>query len=252
MSHHFVPIVPCAPNMRDLGGLRAGAHGWVRRGVLFRSEHLAPPAEDMAPLATLGIRTALDLRSDAERSRAPNAWLSSQGVTIHEVDVTADFRASADLLAGLLADPSEAGAVALMTGTYGEMPHAARRAVKTAADIIVTGEVPLLIHCTAGKDRTGFVCAMLLLAVGVPEDAVMEDFLLSQERRHHHVSNATRLLMADAGIEIDDAMLGALNSVRANYLATALRTIDQDFGGLERYLDMADVSRERLRDALIA
>lgn len=75
MSSHAIPIAPCAPNLRDVGGLAAGEGRTVRCNVLYRSEHLAPPEQEAAALAVLGIRSVIDLRSAREKARAPNAWL---------------------------------------------------------------------------------------------------------------------------------------------------------------------------------
>ena len=246
------PISPCAPNLRDVGGTPAGYGKVVRTGMLYRSEYLAPSPDEAGPLAALGFRTVVDLRSERERTTAPNGWLAAQRATIHEIDVMADFRASADPLSALRTNPGAEGAQALMVAIYREKPYAARAAIKRVADVLIAGDVPLLVHCTAGKDRTGFVCAMMLMGAGVAAGPVMADYLASERRRHPQVSEATRTMMANAGVAISDEILAALNGAREDYLAASFAVLDADFGGVEAYLDTVGVDRVALRSAFVA
>lgn len=242
----------CAPNLRDIGGLPAGHGVTTRSGLLYRSEYLCPAADEDAALAALGIRSVIDLRSERERTSAPNDWLHGQGATLHHLDVTADFRASANPIKPLLTDPGEAGADQLMRDTYCELPHAARNAVKRACALLVAGDLPMLIHCTAGKDRTGFLCAMILLGADVPWPVVLGDYLASAERRHQNVSESTRALMAASGVTLTEEALATINGVKESYLATAMDTVAKDFGGVGTYLESLSVDRRALRARLVA
>jgi protein-tyrosine phosphatase len=247
-----LPSVACAPNLRDLGGIMAGDGKVVRPGILFRSEHLAPGADEAACLAALGIRAAIDLRSPRERGLAPNEWLIGQGIRIHEVDITADFRASADPLTPLIADPTEQGAFELMLATYREMPHAAGPAVKLAGALVAAGDMPLLIHCTAGKDRTGFVCAMLLLAAGVPLAAVLADYAASAGRCHDGARATTReLLHARMGVEPSIAVLDLLGGVRPEYLQASLGEIAARHASVDTYFEWLAVDRGAIAARLL-
>ena len=118
--------------------------------------------------------------------------------------------------------------------------------------MLIAGDVPLLVHCTAGKDRTGFVCAMMLMGAGVAAGPVMADYLASERRRHPQVSEATRTMMANAGVAISDEILAALNGAREDYLAASFAVLDADFGGVEAYLDTVGVDRVALRSAFVA
>ncbi|WP_221226194.1 tyrosine-protein phosphatase [Novosphingobium fluoreni] len=251
MSSHAIPIAPCAPNLRDVGGLAAGEGRTVRCNVLYRSEHLAPPEQEAAALAVLGIRSVIDLRSAREKARAPNAWLRAQGARIYDLDVAADFRAHAMPHQALLDDPGEGGAIVMMTSTYRELPHAAGKALGEAAGLVARGETPLLVHCTAGKDRTGFLCAMLLIAAGVSPDDAMADYLASEGRVHSQVHLSTKAVMADVGIHASDAMLRVLGGVRREFLQTSLSEIDAAFGGIDAYLKHVGVDRAAVRAALV-
>jgi protein-tyrosine phosphatase len=244
-------IAACAPNLRDVGGLASEDGRRVRPGILYRSSHLAPPAEEVEGIRALGIKAVIDLRSPRERSSAPNTFLANEGVEIAEFDITADFRSGVDPLDHLRNDPGEAGAKLLMKATYKRLPRAAAPALRAAADRIIAGRVPLLVHCTAGKDRTGFVCAMLLIAAGVPAEAAMSDYLQSGGRSHPSVIDATRQIMAHGGLELSDAALGAINGVHRDYLGESFAVIALDYGGPDAYFEALGIDRARLREALL-
>ena len=245
-------IAAWAPNLRDVGGLATSDGRSTRYGVLYRSPHLAPSPEEEASIHALAIRSVIDLRSARERDSAPNRFFSAAAVDLVEYDITADFRADDDPLAFLRNDPGEAGAVALMISTYRQLTAAAATAVRGAADLLVREATPLLVHCTAGKDRTGFVCAMLLIAVGVPHDVVIEDYLESSRRIHAAIRDATRTILAQSQIDLTDEALAALNAVRADYLHEALAVIARDYGSHSAYLDALGIDRARLRQVLLS
>jgi protein-tyrosine phosphatase len=92
---------------------------------------------------------------------------------------------------------------------------------------LIASDAPAVVHCTAGKDRTGVAVALVLLALGVPRDIVMQDYLLTNELAHDpvHIDSATPL-----------EARAVLWRVQRQFLDTALRIVDVDHGGIERYL----------------
>lgn len=249
--------IACAPNLRDLGGKSSRIGGQVRTGQLYRAEAICTPgANDAATLAALGIRLVCDLRSERERDRAASHWLTTD-IELLTMDIAADFRAGVDPFAAMRDDPGEAGAIRLMIATYESLPEACALHLATLFDRLADGAHPMLIHCTAGKDRTGFFAAMILSALGVAEDEIVADYLLSGERQSREVLDATRAIM-EAGLRrrVDDAALQALGGVRPEYLAASLAVIHRDFGSVDRYLECAAgldaVRRARLVDRLVS
>lgn len=246
-------ILSCAPNFRDLGGQPAGAGRRVRHGQLYRSEAIPALApEEAQTLAALGIRLVCDLRSAMERDQAAGHWPRS-GATVLPMDVVADFRANRDPLAAMRANPGEAGAVALMTATYDALPAACAPHLVTLFDRLASGDTPVLVHCTAGKDRTGFVVAMLLHALGVPEDAIMADYLRSGDCPNPAVMAATRGIMETAlGGAVEESALMALTGVRPAYLEVSHARIRRDHGSVTRYLREVAGLDEEMQARLIA
>src|SRR5690606_26864614 len=99
---------------------------------------------------------------------------------------------------------------------------------------------PLLVHCAAGKDRTGFVCAMLQHALGVPADTIMEDYLATRERyTYERLVNSRLLVILHMQVLPPHAeqALRVLSSVQPEFLETAYERIRQDYGGIDAYLE---------------
>src|SRR6185369_5508513 len=172
-----------ASNFRDLGGLQTASGLTIRRRRLFRSDHLGSlEASDLAPLAaTLGhsIRV-LDLRGIAERETAvcviPGAAVHSLPIEPTIVQKLSELLAAGHRL-------TVADTVALMQDTYrGFVRGNTQRFAALFAHLLDAHDEPVVFHCTAGKDRTGFAAALLLRALEVPQEAVMRDYLHTNER----------------------------------------------------------------------
>ena len=220
-----------APNFRGLGGLTTLDGRRVRPGTLFRSEGPAHFSErDVATLRTLGIRTVCDLRSDAERSAHPNHWCSDTAL-LH-IDIAIDVRVVGNRAWDLMrADPTPAGGRAAMGYNYRAMGRSMAGAFRQLIDhLLQPRKVPVLIHCTGGKDRTGVMMALLLHALGMvcPNMAVAHVFanhcailgfyqsvvitlsgpafgLLDQKRAQQLGHRGIEELAAVIGVEAEDA-----------------------------------------------
>src|ERR1700722_21909 len=171
-----------APNFRGLGGLTALDGRRVRPRMLFRSEGPAHFSEsDAATLRGLGIRTVCDLRSDAERGAHPNHWCGAAALL--NIDIAIDVRVVGNQAWDLMrADPTPAGGRAAMAYNYRAMGRSMTGAFRQLIDhLLQPRKVPVLIHCTGGKDRTGVMVALLLHALGIPADQIEADYLLSSK-----------------------------------------------------------------------
>ncbi|NUT36006.1 MAG: tyrosine-protein phosphatase [Hamadaea sp.] len=250
--------LPSVVNLRDLGGTPVGA-GTMRFGRLLRSGQLDRLTDgEQAALAAFGVTSVFDLRTTAERDRRPDRL--PIGVALIVADVLAgDPDTGATGLAALAANPrgmtalSDGGAVTLMLGSYRDMVRlpSADAAYRSLFSGVAAGR-PLLFHCTAGKDRTGWAAAVLLMLLGADEQTVVEDYLRSNDA----VLLASRPLLdriEQAGV--DPAAVLPLLEVRAEYLQAALEEMRARHGDVQTYaervlgLDAAAV--DRLRAALI-
>jgi protein-tyrosine phosphatase len=216
-------------NVRDLGGWPARDGRTVRFGQVFRAARLARITEaDTRALQALGVRTVVDLRGADERAKVPNV---DHG--FHEVSLAIE-----PSIGPRLREMAEKG-----EGTADEMRAMMARAYAAYAIdwsaqyralfalLLSEQRVPLLFHCTAGKDRTGFGAALILAALGVREEAIREDYLAT-----------TRLWVPDeeASRTLPPEVAQVLLSVHASLLGAAFDAIHEWHGTLEGYL------RERL------
>jgi protein-tyrosine phosphatase len=248
-----------APNFRAIDALPAAGGRRLKRLRLFRSDALHRLGEDdLVRLRSLHIDTVLDLRRIDERETAPNRWPHDMQPVTRVFDAAPELQA---VRAGgwheSLNDPSfDAERARLwMIDTYARMPAALAPAVSAAithACTPQTSATPLLVHCTAGKDRTGFVCAMVLAAVGVPRESIMADYLESRVRRPP--AEMAEVLLAYHGIERTPRKRSALEvitSVQNDFLMTSFKTVERDYGSIEAYLSACGLGADK-RDALHA
>lgn len=258
--HKTLPWFRSVPNFRPLGGLGSAPGGYLRPGQVYRSELLVGlNAEELQGLRQLGIRRLFDLRNPHEQAAAQPIWPSAgEGVRrlaiAEELPVAgADLRQLvAQLNAGRL---SGQDAERIMRQTYRQMPqHFADMLAQLFACLAEEGDGAVLIHCTAGKDRTGFVCAMLLHTLGVSRETIENDYLDSA-RWYTLERLLARLDPALAVNATTQAALGALVQVRTDYLDEALRSIDAEWGSVAGYLrqrvGLNAATQERLRARLL-
>ena len=214
-----------ATNFRDLGGY-VGQHGravkWRR---IFRSDHLAGlTATDQALLAELGVTRAIDFRGKAEG--AAHAY-AIPGVAYHPlvIEPTVVQRALELQASGRTLTAQDA--VGLMQQTYRGFVHENAPRFAELFRLLLASDAPTVFHCTAGKDRTGFAAALILLALGVPRDTVMQDYLLT---------NNLYRRPAGMGSHAPEEVLAVLWRVQEEFLDAALHMVDQDYGGVQTYL----------------
>ena len=231
-----------ATNFRSLGGLPAAGGRRIRRHALMRADRLAAlDARDWDVLGATGLATICDLRSDAERAEYPNAVPAPLGVQELNCDIRNDLRVDPALAQMLVADPTARGVEQVMIEIYRRFPGYMGGTLAAVVGRLLDGGAPLLVHCSAGKDRTGFVVAVLLHALEVPEEFIRADYLASREwagRESHRAALASRLGRLVPAAELHAAVDAALD-VRDAYFDAAFEVLAREFGTVERYLAMA-------------
>ena len=225
-----------ALNFRDIGGTHTADGHTVRTGIIFRSAHLGEiTPEDCASLDSLGIRFIFDLRTDFERRHAPTRW-SGRAPEIIETclgfDPTVDPN---EFLKGLMgADLTPAHARSAMCAVYERIVTVGAASIGSVLRAIAVGQVPAVVHCSAGKDRTGIVVALLLTLLGVPEEAICADYLLTNQalgpspEKDGIIPTPSRALPAE--------ILRVLLAADQTYLATAFEVIRTRYGSMETYV----------------
>lgn len=222
-------------NFRDFGGLATCDGASVVAGRLFRSANPARITPDgAARLARLGIATIVDLRGTAERTKS----LVDFGTAPIAIRATPVEPKTSIKLREMLALPETGPAQIrdLMIDSYRGYVNEAATAFGAAFHaILAAADGPLLVHCTAGKDRTGFVVAVLQAALGVPHDAIFEDYLATN-RHWDRASAAGHVPMESAAVE-------PVLVADADYLAAAFDEIDRRDGDARAFLHRATEGR---------
>ena len=225
-------------NFRDFGGYPTASGGHVIKGHLFRCGMLSDfTADGAAEFEALNIGVICDLRGTDEVALYPTPNLPMFDCQKHipiAPGTSSDLRGSV-----AMGQHSAAERSAFMQEITREIAceHVAAYAQMFRA--LITTEQGFLVHCMAGKDRTGFGVAVIQLMLGVSEKLVMADYLLTNEASE--LMTRTRDRMREQGIEIDAASLEVITQVKREYLEAALTGLKSEFGGIEGYLEAAAV-----------
>jgi protein tyrosine/serine phosphatase len=228
-------------NFRDYGGYAASGGRRLKTGALYRSAgHARATDADLAAIAALGLAVIVDLRRPDERRRDPaRRHPGFQGAVIENLEEAVDdWRAH--IQSG---DITEDGFRRYMVAYYDKAPFESRhhdlfsRYFRALAD----GGGPILIHCSAGKDRTGLLAALTHHLAGVHRDDIVEDFLLTNDRERLTARlPLVAAIVADlAGKVPSDGALMVAMGVEALYLETAFAAIEARYGDIDAYMQRA-------------
>ncbi|MFJ3957153.1 tyrosine-protein phosphatase [Arthrobacter sp. NPDC090010] len=234
-------LVSELPNFRDPAE-HPGLSRAIKRSVLFRSA--APESsgpEALAALQARGLSTVIDFRADVEKA-GPHPFAEGFQVMDHPIDgANGSFET---ILSGGLA------------ALYGTLLRTHGDTFARAASDVAHAEGGVLIHCTAGKDRTGLMMAMLLLLAGAERESVVEDYARSEPELAGPW--AERMLSRVSGMVpvMSPAIVEVVSGSPAAAMHSALTTLDAEYGGAAAYLlanglssDDLDLLRSRLASA---
>ena len=239
-----VPTLGGVTNFRDFGGYATRSGAVVRTGVLDRSGHLAEVGgEDMAQLHALNITHVADLRRPEEREKLPTPGpLAARWRTLTHNHPT-DTKEPPHLAVLLSPDVSEAAISRRMHVGYRNYPFDPGLSEVYRAYFEALAEQDedqaVLVHCHAGKDRTGFLIALTHHLLGVSPEAVMADYLRTNEENRLEARMPDVLInfRKDHGVEPPEAALRKVMGVEADYLHSAMTSIADHAGSVEAYLD---------------
>jgi protein-tyrosine phosphatase len=229
-----------APNFRDLGGYRTSDGRYVKWGLVYRSGHLANlTATDYQYLGSLGIRLVCDVRTESERVRFPTRWIGQTPELLlapigQDRDATERLKELKQRLEapGPSVSNSPGGYDRYLIDFAGQYGMMLRR--------LVAGDLPMVEHCTGGKDRTGVFSAILLTALGVSRDIVIQDYLLtnryllSPDTFEKTTADLQRLL--DLPQPPDRSFVQAMLATTADTLESSFAVIERTYGSFGSYL----------------
>lgn len=246
-------------NFRDFGGYDTGHGRPLRRGLLYRSaNHAYATDADLARMAELNLAAIVDLRRTQERTREPSRRWPGFGAAVVENDILSDHGDWADLMEGQSVDADWFFRDGM--SYYEKAPYEPRHIDLFGRYFRVLAEAdgPIVVHCAAGKDRTGLICALTHHMAGVSEADIMADYLLTNDetRLARKMGFLGPWLRDTVGQSVDEAALRVAVSVHPQYLETAFAVIRKRHGSIDAYLAQAlgvdEPLRERLHARLLA
>jgi protein-tyrosine phosphatase len=239
-------------NFRDVSGLKTDEGRCVGSGFLFRSSELSGLDDTGAQdLVNLGVTDVFDVRDHAEIERSGSDNIPD-GIEFHVLPF--DLRPDGKAPHEMTHEDYVANRARYMAWVYETMP--ALPGAMSCIDQVIKllgDDRRVLIHCAAGKDRTGWVVAVVLGALGVNSDLIVEDYLRSNADIEPLRAHLTKIYGPGEGgeqIEISDDLLG----VKEEYLAAAQQAMTEGYGSLEQYLKACGVTEDdldRLRTRLL-
>lgn len=227
-------------NFRDLGGYRTVDGQQVKWRTVFRSGTPANlTANDYKTLDKLGIRAFCDFRANDEREAEPNRYVAANS----DIEYwTRDYRMDSGNLMGVLTGPDASAekSRATMTAFYRVLPEEQADGYREMFTQLAAGKTPLAFNCSAGKDRAGTGAALLLTLLGVPRDAVVADYALSddvvdyrKEMAESAAKNAGYAGLAKLPWETVEPLLASDPA----YIEAALDALDQKYGSVDAFIE---------------
>ena len=229
-------------NLRDFGGYETACGRGLKRGLLYRSaHHHGATDEDLEALAALNLAVIVDLRRREERTSQPSRRHLGFAGQVIENDIGDDDGGWEAMLRGR--EPTAALFHQESLAWYARCAFEPRHVDLYARYFAALAEAdgPVLIHCAAGKDRTGLLAALTHHVAGVGQDDMLADYLMTNDLDFHRLRapSIAAIIARHSGHAPSDEAVRAAMSVQAGYLETALAAIRERYGSLDAYLEQA-------------
>lgn len=248
-------------NFRDLGGYQTADGRTVKWGKLYRSGALHNlSGDDYAMLGELDIKTVVDFRGNEERANEQTKW---QAGDINHLtwDYQLDFDTAGFQQLFANGEVTEKDMESVMANLYPDLLNQQKSHYIAMFNELKSSDAPLLFHCTAGKDRTGVAAALILYALGVEKEVIMQDYVLSEKilrpedlmggESPSDKPDSTMAMLA----KLPKPALKALMGTRESYLNAAFDEMVKQSGSIDAFLreelDVSDSDRARLRARLL-
>lgn len=243
MNQARIHTVPGVNNFRDMGGYTNNDGRTLAHGRLFRSGHFAEvDTETAKQIATHNITTVVDFRSAPEKERMQVTWYAPWQPRYVESPIGGNAAAwIKDLFERVANAPFPADELqAQFILAFQTIPIANASGLKKLFDVLVDDDDgnAALFHCTAGKDRTGIAGALIMTALDMPEDAILTDFMLTNEAvdLKTRAVDVAQQVSEKTGRDVTPEAVYPLIGVEPDFLHAAFTTIAKEFGSVDAYL----------------
>lgn len=240
-------------NLQDLGGIKNKDGQQIKWGTLFRSGKLSDYTKKDEPLAkALHLKTICDFRQANDVKEEPDNWfeidkINQVSIPIGDPNFTID---------AFFEEISQDGFVPqkMMQNANKEFAMDYQEEYKKFFQVLLNQDnYPMLYHCSAGKDRTGFATALLLSVLDVDRKTIIDSYLLTNYYFHDFIEENLQKVATYKGV--DESIMRPLMGVEKSYIETAFKTIEDNYGTVENYLckvlNVCDVEVEKLKKMLL-
>lgn len=229
-------------NFRDIGGYLNSDGSQINFGKIFRSDNLAKLTNsDWEIIDSLGVGQIIDLRHGEEKARSQTVLPKGLGIEITEIPIDVEIFGRSELLEHILSKEIRKITDEDMAQMYQDLLSKFRSELTQVVNLLLDpSKKSKIVHCTAGKDRTGLSVALALLMCNVPQPQIMSDFLLSNAFRTPVRIAALSEKLKLHQVEIEDIVPYLSASKPA--LARAFETLDARYGGAYGYLNFGEMS----------
>ncbi len=227
-------------NFRDIGGFKTNEGRVMKKGILYRSDELSKLSQnDMEVFHQLNIKIICDLRTEQEQKSKPSKIKSGQGiqvVTVSLQDKSQEFT-HFEFFKFLVSKSNSINFEQLMKDMYHSMAFINSSKINEIVTLLsLQKNIPALIHCTGGKDRTGFISAIIQLLVGVPYQTVMEEYLFSNDLIEPKMKKVEKMIKWMSLFQLSSERVKPILEVRREYLDDVYNDIITQYGDIETYL----------------
>ena len=252
------------PNFRDVGGYETGDGHFVKWGLVYRTGVLTYlTAPDFAYLRQLGVRVVCDFRTRQENGQAPEVWVPGSGAAMISLPIGADSSGSATAPIEKFAatHPTPEQFRQFMEQTYANFVFQFAPQYASVFAELKQDQLPIVYHCTAGKDRTGVFTALLLRVLGVPQQTIFEDYALTanylMSPEDHSVASQKAMAQAQSMMKkFTPEERKVMMAADPDYLKATFAAIDKRYGSFDAFrrqvLGLTDADVSALRARLLA
>lgn len=243
-------------NFRDLGGYKTSDGRKIKKGIFFRSAHLTNlNQEDIDKLRSLNIKHIFDYRNDDEAERYPSTLIESiKNIRIPALKMPSTESDEFDSIETMVSEFFDKGlAYDRMKDSYYRLP-VENESYKNLINLVRDPNmVPILCHCTAGKDRTGVGCSIILMLLGVERHDIIEEYLKSEGYVNEFI--AEFLSFRPDLSHVPEEKLRYIFGVNEEYIKESFRKIDEMYESIEDYFlkeyNITEEEIKTIRDAYL-
>ncbi|MEH6923652.1 tyrosine-protein phosphatase [Bacillus altitudinis] len=236
-------------NFREVGGLQTTGQMVIKQGMIYRSADLSRlTKQDILTFSTLGIQTICDLRTSSERKSHPPKIMEHDKIVHIPMQPDSMMPSKWTMFRMLIAEGKSLSFTPIMKDVYQSMLYERKKEIQQLFTLLSDEKnYPLMLHCTSGKDRTGFLSALIQLAAGVPVHTVLSEYMRSNEGVKMLVKRQERFVRMMSLYRVSKEQIQPLLGVQQDYLEDVLNEMMDTYGSAERYLlEACDIPKAQL------